>query len=299
MACAVALPARGAGAGAAAAAAAAAAARLLVVPFENAKGEPRLHWLGEAAAVLVTDGLRRPDRRRISRDERVRAFEQLHLPVDARSAARRSSRSGSCVGAAEVIVGAFRVEGDDAVGHAPAAFGSMSAGCSPRSTEQRPLTDLFAIFDRLAPGLRSGRRRRAPAVRPPLDAFENYIKGLIAESPVAQATFLEAALRDQPGFDRARLALWDVRTEQDDHAAALEAVRGGAGRRRRSQLQRALRRRVSLIELKRYDEAFTILKALLDERARRPGRRCRPQQPRRRGAAPRRRRRRPGARPTT
>jgi hypothetical protein len=56
---------------------------------------------------------------------------------------------------------------------------------------------------------------------PPLDAFENYIKGLVAETPVSQATFLEAALDDYPAFDRARLALWEARTEQGDHAAAL------------------------------------------------------------------------------
>ena len=73
-------------------------------------------------------------------------------------------------------------------------------------------------------------RRRDP--RPPLDAFENYIKGLIAESPAAQATFLETAVKLFPGYDRAELALWGVRTDQDDHAAALAAVRAVPAARR-------------------------------------------------------------------
>ena len=96
----------------------------------------------------------------------------------------------------------------------------------PEITERGELTELFTIFARLAgrvgiswpaASAPAGRGRGSSAPHPPLDAFENYIKGLLAESPMSQASFLEAALRDAPGFDRARLALWEVRTEQADH----------------------------------------------------------------------------------
>src|SRR5262245_2902690 len=55
--------------------------RTLVVPFENAQDAPQFRWLREAAAVLLTDGLRSTSPGAISRSERVHAFEQLYLPV--------------------------------------------------------------------------------------------------------------------------------------------------------------------------------------------------------------------------
>ena len=149
------------------------------------------------------------------------------------------------------------------------------------------------MFERLARTAGSGRRAAADAPpRPPLDAFENYIKGLIAESPATQATFLETAIKQYPGYDRAELALWDVRTDQGDHAAALAAARAVCRPRRRWRAGPGSSPAVSLLDLKRYDEAFDVFKALADA-ARDPtlGRRVergRAQQPRRRPDPPRR-----------
>ena len=55
-------------------------------------------------------------------------------------------------------------------------------------------------------------------------AFENFIKGLLAETPATAVNFLRAALTSFPRYDRARLALWDVYVEQGDHQRALAAV---------------------------------------------------------------------------
>jgi tetratricopeptide (TPR) repeat protein len=237
------------------------AARVLVVPFENARDEPRFQWLSEAAAVLLTDGLRAGNTGAIVRSERVRAFEQLYLPVTSSLSRATIIKVGQLVGAAEVVVGSFAVDGSDLAVTARSI--RLDAGrLQPEITERGPLTDLFTIFGRLADRV-AQRTSRPPAAEPPppLDAFENYIKGLVAESPVSQAAFLEAALRDQPGFDRARLALWAVRHEQLDHAGAVEAVRGVPATSPRAFTARFFAA-ISLIELKRYDEALGILKGL-------------------------------------
>jgi predicted Zn-dependent protease len=100
--------------------------------------------------------------------------------------------------------------------------------------------------------------------RPPLESFENYIKGLVAESPAAQATFLETALKQHRGYDRARLALWEVRTEQGDHDAALAAVAeipADSRFARRGRFAAAS----SNMEMARFDEAFDTLTALAEE----------------------------------
>ena len=66
-----------------AAAAQAPAGRILVVPFENTRHDPAVYWLSEASAVLLADALRAGGVGAISRVERVRAFEHLHLPLSA------------------------------------------------------------------------------------------------------------------------------------------------------------------------------------------------------------------------
>jgi tetratricopeptide (TPR) repeat protein len=139
----------------------------------------------------------------------------------------------------------------------------------PDITERGALGDLFAVFERLAKRLAPDVRAPAAAVRearPPLGAFEHYIKGLIAESPAAQATFLETAIRQHAGYERAQLALWEVRTEQGDDVAALAAARAVGRSSPHAERARFLAG-VSLLELERHGEAFDTFKALVADGA--------------------------------
>src|SRR5512134_1119471 len=81
------------------------AARVLVVPFENAQREPRLHWLTEGAAVLLADGLNGHGVPAITRAERVGAFEQLRLPLTATLTRATVIKIGQLAGASEAILG--------------------------------------------------------------------------------------------------------------------------------------------------------------------------------------------------
>lgn len=241
------------------------ASRILVVPFDSRSTEPRFAWLGEASAVLLTDELNARGQGAITRAERIRAFEQLHLPPYATLSRATVIKIGEIVGASEVIVGRFSVSGDDLsvdVHTLRIDIGRLE----PEVRERAPLASMFTIFERLAGRLAPDAPAAATAreSRPPLDAFENYIKGLVADNPAAQATFLETAIRQHPGYDRAQLALWDVRTEQDDDRAALAAARAVPASSRQARRARFLSG-VSLLELKRYDEAFDTFQALVDE----------------------------------
>jgi tetratricopeptide (TPR) repeat protein len=239
--------------------------RVLVVPFENTRREPRIGWLSEAAAVLLADELGLRGVAAIRRTERVHAFAQLHLPLTAGLTRATVIKVGQLVGASEVIVGSYAIANDRLTVEAHSIRIDVGR-LQPHVTEQAPLDDLFGIFQRvaqqLAPGGGTGGSTSRPP-QPPLRAFENYIKGLIAENAATQATFLEAAVREFSGFDQARLALWDVRHEQGDHAAALAVARSVAADSPLSSRARFLTG-VSLMELKRYDESFETFKALLD-----------------------------------
>ena len=238
-------------------------ARILVVPFDNTQRETRLTWLGEASAMLLADELNARGLAAITRDERVQAFDQLHLPVAASLSRATVIKVGQLLGASEVIAGSFRLEGDELVVDAHSIRIEVGRLESP-ITERAPLKDFFAIYDRLARRLSGGARRTGPAVSPPPPgAFENYIKGLLAESAATQATFLESAITESAGFDQARLALWDVRTEQGDHSAALAALKPVPATSPfgpRAQLRIGL----SLLELKDYSGAAGTFTKLIE-----------------------------------
>lgn len=246
----------------AAPAAAQSGARMLVLPFENSGREARLVWLGEASAILLADGLNARGVSAITRAERVRAFEGLHLPVAASLSRATVIKVGQILGASEVIGGSYRLEGDDLVVEAHTITVEVGR-LRPVAAERGPLTDLFAIFERLARRLSGGAGAGAGSAHPPLNAFENYVKGLLAESAAARATFLESAIRQFPAFDRARIALWDVRHEQGDHPAALAVVKPVTGDTLPAR-RAHLRAGVSLLEMGQYDEAAATFTRLLD-----------------------------------
>jgi tetratricopeptide (TPR) repeat protein len=232
-----------------------AAGRILVMPFDNPGREPRLHWIAEAASLLVADELNARGVPAIRRAERVNAFEELHLPATATLSRATVIKVGQLVGAVEVIVGSVKLQGEVLIVDAHSVRIDVGR-VQPPVTERGPLTDVVLLFERLSSRLASGaapKERRSE--RPPLEAFEAYVKGLMAESAATRATFLEQAIKGHPGYDRAHLALWEVRHDQDDHAAALAAARGVP---EASPLARRARflQGVSLLELERFDEAF-------------------------------------------
>jgi tetratricopeptide (TPR) repeat protein len=240
--------------------------RVLVVPFENKEKEPRIGWLSEAAAVLLADELNARGVAAIRRTERVRAFEQLHLPSYAGLTRATVIKVGQLVGASEVVVGSYSVEGEQLTIEAHSIRIDVGR-LQPHVLERSSIHDLFGIFQRVAgklsPGGTPPTLPTARGAQPPPAAFEYYIKGLIAETAAAQATFLESAIREHPRFDRARLALWDVRHEQGDHAAAL-AVAGSVAADSPLFARAQFRAAVSLMELDRHDEAFDTLMPLLE-----------------------------------
>lgn len=248
-----------------AAAQTASARRLLVMPFENVNRESRIYWLQEAASILLADALNDRGANAITRAQRVRAFEQLHVPPNVPLSHATVIRMGQLVAASDVVVGTLRLERDEL--RVRARVIQIDTGrLQPEVVERGPLAGLFAIFDRLAARLApTGATATSADRRPPpsLEGFEHYVKGLLAEQAPTRVKFLQRALQLAPEYDRTRLALWDVYTDQDAHAQALAAVRAVAEtspRRRRAQFLGAL----SHIELKQYDEAFATLKALND-----------------------------------
>ena len=94
--------------------------------------------------------------------------------------------------------------------------------------------------------------------------FELYVKGLVAETPATALAFLEQTLKAAPQFDRARLAIWDIHSEASDYSSALDVVSAIRAESRFSREGR-FRRALSLMRLKRFDDALETLRAMQTE----------------------------------
>ena len=237
--------------------------RYLVIPFENPAKETRIYWLAEASAVLLADDLNVLGRHAYTREERLEAFEQLQMPPAASLSHATVIRLGQVVGATHVVIGSFTLTGGQIAVRAQ-NIRLDSGRMENEVAESGPLEGLFAIFERVSRRVAgvTVENVRAPA-RPNLQVFEQYIKGLIANAMPTKISYLESAIKLDSGFDRARLALWAVHNDEGNAQSALvaaAAVPEASPAYARARFCVA----VSLIQLKRLEDAFATLRTLAD-----------------------------------
>jgi tetratricopeptide (TPR) repeat protein len=239
--------------------------QMLVMPFDNQDGDARLYWLSEGSSLLLSMLLERYGAMAVARDDRVTAFERLQLPPAVALSHATVIRVSQIVGAADVVVGAYDAAADRLT--VRARLIRMAAGrMMPEVVEEGALTDIFGVYDRLARQLLRYPGGPAPPAAPGTmlsspEAFELYVKGVIAEGPGTDRQYLEQAAAIAPRDDQLRVALWQAHTAAGDHLRALAvatAVGPTSGHARLAAYQRAM----SQIALKRHDEAFVTLAAL-------------------------------------
>lgn len=241
--------------------------RVLVIPFDNPRHEAKLYWLTEASAILLADELNAAGHRAYTREERLEVFEQLQVPPVASLSHAMVIRLGQLIGATHVVIGSLTLDGSDISVRARTI--KLDTGRFVGDVaETGPLDDLFGIFGRLGAGLGPIGGSAVPAAAPAEKApspqvFENYVKGLLAAATPSKVSYLQAALKLDSSFHRARLALWAVNQDNGSWQAALvaaSAVPDSSPLYARARFSVAL----SLIQLDRLDDAFATLKALGD-----------------------------------
>jgi tetratricopeptide (TPR) repeat protein len=234
----------------------------LVMPFDGGS-DPRASWLGEGVALLMADDLNSMGGDALTRADRLRAFERLQVPSRATLTRGTVIKIGQLVGAGTVVSGRLEFAGDALAIHVEAIridTGRVSASFDERG----PLGDLLATTERAARRLLPNSKVPTADVErqhPPLAAFENFVKGLLAETPSTALTYLQKALTLDAHFEQARLALANVHGEVGNWEGARGdalAIPERSPLRRRAQFAAALFE----IQLKRYDDAFTRLQAL-------------------------------------
>src|SRR5207245_2722930 len=94
-------------------------------------------------------------------------------------------RIGQLVGAGQVVIGSLQLDGDTLVARARSIV--LDTGrVHVDVTERGPLPELFATFQRIARRIVPDSTRSSEEIErlhPPVAVFENFIKGLLAETP--------------------------------------------------------------------------------------------------------------------
>jgi tetratricopeptide (TPR) repeat protein len=211
---------------------------LLVLPFENRSGNASLDWMGEAFPDVLNRRLNSAGFLTISRGDRLYAFDHLGLPLKLEPTRATAIRIAQTLDADYVIFGHYTTSGNLAGNQtanqltADAEVLDVSAlRVGAPIDQQGDSNGLLRMIDSVAwqvtrqldPSYAVEEQTFVAAdknLHP--DAFEDYIRGLVAESAQQSIQQLRDAVKLDPDFTAAWLALGRAYfTNQDYEQAAV------------------------------------------------------------------------------
>jgi tetratricopeptide (TPR) repeat protein/TolB-like protein len=188
---------------------------LLVLPFENASKAPGLEWIGEGFAEVLSDRMASPSLYAIARQDRVYAFERSSIPTTVRPSRASLFRIGEQMDVDYMVLGSYNFDGQTFTATAQ-LLDVKRLHLSQEITESGPLVQLFRVQDALAWNLlrlvdtrfntpREQFLATSPSIR--LDAFENYIRGVVSTNRQEKTKRFREALRLNPQYTMAMMQL--------------------------------------------------------------------------------------------
>lgn len=202
---------------------------LLVLPFDNASKAPGLEWVSESFPELLGQRMASPATYVISRDERLLAFDRFGIPQTLHPSLATLYRMAEQMDADFVVIGHYSFDGNSFTANAQ-LLDMKSLKLQPAVTSSGPLTTLIDIQSGLAwellremhresLGTKQDFVRASSGVR--LDAFENYIRGVVAGTRGERIQRLREAIRLNPNYTRAMLQLGKAYFENRDYEQAV------------------------------------------------------------------------------
>lgn len=202
---------------------------ILVFPLENLSGNSNLGWMSEGLASLLGSRLNSPNRYVLRRDERNAAYKKLGLTPGVSLTLASEYEVAQTLGADVAVVGNFTVKGEQLKIqvqwlNVSGLKLSLPVAVSGKLSEMADLETLLAwklvsLYDTgVSIGSEENFSHRFPPVR--LDAFENYIRGVLATDGKSRIHFLRESERLDPSDHRAAFELGRYYFEQKDYASS-------------------------------------------------------------------------------
>ena len=201
----------------------------LVFPFENAGASPRLDWLGEGLEELTIQALSAVGQQVYSHAGRTTELERNGLPFSAKLSRASMLRVAQDLDADFVVFGSFTSDGK-ALTIDSRVLRTDPLTLLPSVRETGPLDSLMDMQSRVVWRLLSASDKAyrptlaefSKAQRPlRLDAFEHYIRGLLANEDEPRLRELREASRLEPTWPDPYFALGETYFIRNDCATAL------------------------------------------------------------------------------
>jgi tetratricopeptide (TPR) repeat protein len=201
----------------------------LVFPFENRGASPHLDWLAEGLEELAIQRLSAAGESVYSHSGRMSELERYGLPATAKLSRATMLRIAEDLDADFVVLGSFASDGTSMTAEAR-VLRVDATELLPPVRESGPLDSLMDLSTKLAWRTVSANERSYPlslaefskkqrSVR--LDAFEHYIRGLIAAEDETKLRSLREAARLEPEWPDPDFALGELYFARRDCGSAL------------------------------------------------------------------------------
>lgn len=198
------------------------------MPFENRSNAPGLEWISEAFPEVLGQRMALDDLYVLDRQYRQQAYDRGGIPTGIHPSRATLYRIAEQMDVNYAVLGSYSFDGKTFSARAQ-VLDMKQRHLSPEVTETGPLPALLNLQNALAwdllramqPGYAVSRQdflAAAPPLR--LDAFEDYVRGLIAPTEADKLQRLRDALRLNPSYTEAMLQLGKTYFEGHDYDAA-------------------------------------------------------------------------------
>jgi len=199
---------------------------LLVLPFQNNSKVPGLDWVGESFPEVL--GGRLTGFFVIDRRDRLNAFDRMGLPANLRPSRATAYQIAQAMEVDYVIVGSYAYDGQSFTARAQVldmerlhlSTPVVASGSLPSLIQVETLLalDLMRLLAPTRATTRSEFLSAQPAPR--LDAFESYMRGLVATSRQEKIARFRDAVRLNPTYSQAIFQLGKSLYEGREYAPA-------------------------------------------------------------------------------
>ena len=201
---------------------------LLVMPFENQSQAPGIEWISEAFPEVLSQRMVSARTFPISREDRSNAFDHSGIPLTVLPSRATIYRVAEQMDADYVVLGTYNFDGSTFTASAQ-LLDMKKLHLNAPVTSSGPLTDLITIQTGLAWELlqqmpdpptvtREQYLRTSAPIR--LDAFENYVRGIIATNHQQKVRYFRDAVRLDPNYTLAMLELGKAYYDNHEYESA-------------------------------------------------------------------------------
>jgi tetratricopeptide (TPR) repeat protein len=201
---------------------------MIVMPFDNQSKVTGVDWISEACPELLSQRMSSPRVNVVSRDERIFAFDRAGIPAAIHPSRPTVFNIAEQMGADYVVLGSYAVEGSTFQASAQ-ILDIKKLRLYPAVQSSGPLADFVDLQTALAWELlrqmpnppQTTQQQFIKAATPiPLNAFENYMRGVTATNAQLKIRYFKEAVRLNPNYSLAELQLGRVYYENHEYEQA-------------------------------------------------------------------------------